>query len=121
MPCVQNIAAARSDVQLGKTKREIIICGAFLAIPARLGTRDVRKIQKTRARLRKKATRSSMITYSVIKPLGASNRRSCTGRQTQFASPYNGEGGSLKRDLKAGSVCMSVCLCICSVQHCDVT
>ena len=31
------------------------------------------------------------------------------GWQTQFASPYNGEGGSLKRDPKAGSGCMYVC------------
>ena len=35
---------------------------------------------------------------------------SCTGRQTQFASPYNGGGLSLKQDLRARSVVLSACL-----------
>ena len=47
------------------------------------------------------------------------DHQSCTG-----GARITAEGGSLKRDLRAGSVCMSVCLSVCmSVRHaryCDV-
>ena len=44
------------------------------------------------------------------------DHRSCTG-----GARITKEGGSLKRDLRAGSVCMYVCMYVCSVQYCDVT
>ena len=37
------------------------------------------------------------------------DHRSCTG-----GARITAEGGSLKRDLKAGSVCMYVCMCVCT-------
>ena len=44
------------------------------------------------------------------------DHHSCTG-----GARITTEGGSLKRDLRAGSVCMSVCLSVRNARYCDVT
>ena len=65
-----------------------------------------------------------MLAYMLIREalglINGADHQSCTG-----GARITAEGGSLKRDLRAGSVCLSVCLSVCmSVRHaryCDVT
>ena len=44
------------------------------------------------------------------------DHKSCTG-----GARITAEGGSLKRDLRAGSVCLSVCMSVRHATYCDVT
>ena len=44
------------------------------------------------------------------------DHQSCTG-----GARITAEGGSLKRDLRAGSVCLSVCMSVRHATYCDVT
>ena len=58
----------------------------------------------------------SGVDASIVCRSSGADHHSCTG-----GARITTEGGSFKRDLRAGSVCMYVCLSVRHARHCDVT